>query len=43
MKVSGISKEGRAGGEDRLCTEIGGKRMTTGTIYGTLTMYQALC
>lgn len=43
MKVSGISKEGQAGGGDRLCPEIGGKRMTTGTFDGMLTMYQVLC
>ena len=44
MKVSGISNEGQASGGDRSCTETGGKtRMTTITISGTLTMYQALC
>lgn len=43
MKVRGISKEGQAGGGGRLCTETGGKRrMTTVTISGTLTRYQAL-
>lgn len=45
MKVSGISKEGQAGGGDRLGTEIGGekRRMTVVIVYGTLTTYQALC
>lgn len=42
--MSGISKEGQAGGGDRLGTEIGGKRkMTMLIIYGILTVYQALC
>lgn len=41
MNVSGISKEGQAGGGSRLCTETGGKRMTAVTISGTLTVYQA--
>lgn len=37
-EMSGISKEGQAGGDDRLGTEIGGKRrgMTIVIIYGAL-------
>lgn len=44
IKVSGISKEGQAGGGDRLGTEIGGERkLTMLIIHGLLTVYQALC
>lgn len=44
MKVSGISKEGQAGGGDRLGTEIGGqRRMIMVMVCGALTMYQVLC
>lgn len=44
MEVSDISKEGQAGGGDRLETEIGGqRRMAMVIMCGALTTHRALC